>query len=514
MKVKTIPEVDVKRNKGFLSYIEKVGNKIPHTMSMFITMVGLVFVTSLVFSGASAVNPSTGKTITIVNLLSLNGLVMIFTKFVDNFGNFPILGITIVIGIGMGLCEVTGLFNTVVRLSFKNVKGATVAIFVAFLGVFMCSLDGSVSMIIIPTIAGSIYYSMGKNPLIGVFSGFAAASAGAAMEFIPGFFQVVFTPLTVKYAQTIDPNFFMPLMSDYYATTVGAFLVVITNAFVTLKFIEPRFKDYSKDYISDDIPKEKEITDVEKKAAKFAGISLAVYLILLIVSCIPSHSFMRGPSGSLIVDAPLMDSINFLLFLFFLIPGIVYARKTGQVKNMQEFANALADGLKSLLPFIVLAVIISQFLAFFKASNLAEVMAIKGGQALSALHLPYPLIVTVLFFFYVFITIFICSGSTKYLLFAPILVPMMMQLNIHPAFTQFLLRMSEGTTNNLSPFNAFFPIIIGLAAKYDKRSGVGTVFSAMVPYSLAYIIVLLTLVLVWMFLGLPLGISGAHFWLK
>lgn len=506
----------MKKQKGFLSVIEKVGNKIPHTLSLFLGIIGIIIFASAIFSAMNitALNPTTGDLVEVRNLLSIDGLLFIMTKFVSNFAAFPILGVTLVVGAAMGICEVGGLFETVTKYVFSNVKQGYVALFIAFFGVFMCSLDGAVSMIIVPTVAATIYKSMGRNPLIGVFSGFAAAATGAAMEFIPGFWQVVLTPLTISYAKIFDPSFTMPLMSDYYAVFVATVFAVLINTFVTIKIIGPRFSSYKNDEESVKSDVVIEISDDKKKALKSAGIGVLVLAAVLLAVCIPQNSFLRGPSGSLVVGAPLMSALENLLFLFFLVPGFIYARKTGQIHTTKDFADLSARGIVSLLPFIVLAIVIGQFIALFDYSNLGQVIAIKGGHGLMSLSLGPVFTMILLFFMYSSLDILIISGSTKYLLFGPIVIPMMMQMNIHPAFTQFVLRMADGSTNTISPFNYFLPMVLTLCAKYDKNSGIGTALSSLLPYAIGNIIVFVTLILIWGFFKLPLGISGAHMWLN
>lgn len=505
-----------KNKNGFLHIVERVGNKIPHTLSLFLGIIGVIIFTSALFSAMdiTALNPTTKELVEVKNLLSIDGLLFLLTKFVSNFAAFPILGVTLVVGAAMGICEVGGLFETATKYVFSNVKQAYVALFVAFFGVFMCSLDGAVSMIIVPTVAATIYKSMGKNPLIGVFSGFAAAATGAAMEFIPGFWQVVLTPLTISYAQIFDPSFTMPLMSDYYAVIMASVLAVLVNTFVTIRIIGPRFGDYKAEEMIEDSECEMEISEKQKKALKSAGVGVLVFFVALIAVCIPQNSFMRGETGSLVVGAPLMSALENLLFLFFLIPGFIYARQMGQIKSMKDFADLSARGITSLLPFIVLAIVIGQFIALFDYSNLGQVIAINGGHGLMSLSLGPVLTMILLFFMYSALDILIISGSTKYLLFGPIVVPMMMQMNIHPAFTQFVLRMADGSTNTISPFNYFLPMVLTLCAKYDRNSGIGTALSSLLPYAIGNIIVFVGLILLWGFLKLPLGISGFHIWLN
>ncbi|WP_130861564.1 AbgT family transporter [Bacilliculturomica massiliensis] len=498
---------------GVLAAIERAGNRVPHTLTLFLWLLAIIFVLTFLMSvfNVTAVDPATGETVGVVNLVSTDGLLFLLTKFVANFGAFPILGVTLVVGMGMGLCDVSGFFSSAVRFCLSNVRSEFIAFLVAFFGVFMCSFDGAVSMIIVPTLAATIYYSMGKNPLIGIFSGFSAASTGAAMEFIPGFWQVVLTPLTNSYAQIADPGFSMPLMSEYFPVLTGSILAVLVNAFVTIKIVEPHFKEFQA--VEGEGGQSDQLTPRERSAVKAAGLGILLFLLCVFALCLPSNSFLRGPEGSLVINAPLMSALENLLFLLFFIPGYIYARKMGMAGTIRELAELLARGLESLLSFLVLAVVISQFISIFDYSNLGKIIAIKGGMALTSLSVPPLAAILILFFMYAGVNLLIMSGSTKYLIFGSIVIPLMMQMNIHPAFTQMVLRLSDGSSNALSPMNPFFPTMLALCVRYDKRCGIGTALSALLPYGAANLVVFVAVIVVWYVFHLPLGFSGATVWL-
>ncbi len=504
-----------KEKRTFIGKLERIGNKLPHTMMLFLYLVVAVILLSCVLSliGLSAVDPVSDETVTVVNLLSLDGLTMLLTGMVRNFANFPILGVTLVVGIAMGLCEMSGFFRAVVRFSFSGVRPTWIAFFVSFLGVFMCSFDGAVSHVVVPTIAASIYLGIGKNPLVGIISGYAAAATGAAMEFVPAFWQVALTPLTIEYAQLMDPSFNMPLMSDYFVMLVVSALAVVINTFVTVKIIEPRFGPYNPSLQGGiEVPKE-ELTDKERSAVKASLWGVLIYIVILIVACMPTNSFMRSADGSLVVDSVLMSSFDTILFFLFFIPGFIYTKKTGQGKTTGEVVGLMAKGLEGLTSFIVLVLVISQFIALFDASNLARVLAILGGQAITSLTIPPLLIIILVFLFYAIINLFIVSGSTKFLIFGSILVPMFMQLNIHPAFAQVVLRLADGSTNQMSPLNSFFPVVVSLTGKYDPSKGAGNALSCLTVYALWNIVGFLLVLLLFYFTGWVIGIGGAGVWL-
>jgi aminobenzoyl-glutamate transport protein len=84
-------------------------------------------------------------------------------------------------------------------------------------------------------------------------------------------------------------------------------------------------------------------------------------------------------------------------------------------------------------------------------------------------------------------------------------------LGYHPAFTQFLYRIGDSSTNIISPLFTYFPIILAYMNEYDKKAGVGTLLSLMIPYSLVFIIVWTIFAILWFLTGFPLGPGGFIF---
>ena len=53
----------------------------------------------------------------------------------------------------------------------------------------------------------------------------------------------------------------------------------------------------------------------------------------------------------------------------------------------------------------------------------------------------------------------------------------------------------------------YFALIVSFAEKYDKESGVGTMISTMIPYSMALLIGWSVLLIIWIMFNLPFGIA-------
>jgi aminobenzoyl-glutamate transport protein len=399
-------------------------------------------------------------------------------------------------------------------MGLKNAKGSLIVFIIALIGCFS-NQAGDVAFIIVPTIAAAIFIGLGRNPLAGILCGYASVGCGYGTEILPAFLSSVLTPVSVTAAQTVDPSFTMSPLSGYFTLVTSAVLVSIAVTFVTVKIVEPKFGKYDPANADESVELTvvEELTPQQRKSTKLAGLSLLIYILLIAVLCIPKNSFFRGEDGGLLTGSPLMNSVIGLLVLMFLIPGATYGILTKQITGIKDAAEIMYESVKSIAPFIVMAIIIGQFLALFTVSNLGTIIAIGGGELLKATGLPIQIVLVLFIILTMIVDVFMMSGSTKYLIFGPVFVPMFMQLNIHPALTQAAYRIGDCITNSLTPLNAAFLICVTMCQKYDKKFGFGNFFAAMISYSIAVFVVLVVMLVLWTFTGLPTGPTGG-IWFK
>ena len=235
-----------KKDRGFLATVERLGNKMPHPVVLFTYLIVVVLVLSLILSaaGVTAVHPTTGELMTVKNMLSVDGLLLILIDFINNFQNFPILGVVLVLGAITGICEKTGLFSTAIKMSVSKMTGNTVVFAVAFVSV-LSKQAGDICQILMPVLAAALFYGIGRHPLAGAFCAYAASSAGFAAAIIPGSMEVNLTPITISSAQLLIPDFDLSVLSSYFALTVAGILIAIVTAVVTVKVVEPRLGTYT-----------------------------------------------------------------------------------------------------------------------------------------------------------------------------------------------------------------------------------------------------------------------------
>ena len=167
----------------------------------------------------------------------------------------------------------------------------------------------------------------------------------------------------------------------------------------------------------------------------------------------------------------------------------------------------MKEGMESLALFMVLVFFAAQFVAYFKVTNLGMILAIKGAELLQASGLgPIPLMLA---FILLAAGINLCMGSASA---KWAFIPMFMLLGYSPELVQGVYRIGDSSTNMISPMMSFFALIVAFVQRYDSKAGIGTVVATMLPYSVAFLVVWMILLVGWLLLGLPLG-PGAGLYL-
>lgn len=496
-----------RKSGGILGWIERVGNKIPHPFMLFLALLIIVGILSVIFSGASAVNPATGEEVAVQNILSGEGLTFVFTSMVKNFTGFAPLGLILTMTLGLGLAEDVGFMSALMKSTILGAPDWAVTFMIMFIGI--CgNIASDAAIVIIPPLAGIIYLYLGRHPLAGIAVGYAGTTAGFSANVLPAGTDALLQGITNE-AAAITGAPTIELTANWYFMIASTFFIALVGTFVNNYIVEPRLGEYHGER---EITGGTEVTPEEKKGLRNAGISALVYLIIIIALCIPENSFFRNAeTGSLIVRSTLMSSLIPLLLFFFLIPGIAYGITVGEIKKSADVPNIMAKAIMGMSSFIVLVFVIAQFIAWFNWTNLGLLLSIKMANAVDAagfigipLFIAYILVCTV-------VNIFIGSGSAKWSLLAPIFVPMFHLLGYHPAWTQLLYRIGDSCTNVISPLFQYLPIILAYMQEYDEDAGIGTLVSLMIPYSIIFLILWTVFAMIWYTIGLPLGPASGIF---
>ncbi len=498
----------------FLDVVERVGNKLPDPITLFALFALLVILVSWLAgsTGLAAVHPGTGETVRAVNLLSAEGIRRMLTQAVANFVAFPPLGLVIVVIIGIGVTEHSGLIGVALKQLVSAVPPSFLTATLVFAGI-MSSMAVDAGYVVLTPLGAMLFAAVGRHPLAGLAAAFAGVSAGFSANLLITSLDPLLSGLSQEAAQLVDPNYVVQPTANYYFMIVSVFLLTGLGTFVTSRFVEPRLGTWDPSHgsgVEDEI-KLGEVTPREKKALRAAALAFLVFLAVVAVLVVPQGGILRDPEAVAagqpiyVQIRPFLNAIVTLLMLMFLVTGLVYGWVAGTIRSDKDVAKMSSDAVAVLGSYIVLAFAAAQFVAYFNWSNLGLILAINGADVLKAVGFTgVPLLLSFIIVS-AFINLFIGSASAKWAVMAPVFVPMLMLTGYSPELVQAAYRVGDSTTNIITPLLQYFPVIIAFAQKYDRRSGLGTLISAMLPYSIVFMIGWAILFAIWMAGGWPLG---------
>lgn len=484
-----------------LDGIEKVGNKLPHPASLFLIFVVIIMVVShiVTVSGVTAVHPGTGETITANSLLSGEGIRWLYTHLIDNFVQFPPLGVVLAVMLGIGLADGAGLISALLRQLVLTAPKRLITAAVVAAGI-LSHMASSAGYVLLVPLGAMIFIAFKRHPMAGIAAAFAGVSGGFGANFLIGSIDPILAGLSESAARMVDPAIQVTPAVNFYFALASAIMLVILGTWVTEKFVEPRLGEYHGEMEEVDT-----VTDREKRALKWAGISSLIVLAAFLAMLVPANGLLRNPETGSILHSPFMTGLVSALLIFFFVPGLVYGIVVGKIRNDKDIVSLMTGAMKGLAGYIVLVFFAAQFVYCFKHSNMGILLAIKGAELLKTIGFTGVGLLLAFVVVSAFINMFMGSASAKWAIMAPVFVPMFMLVGYHPGVTQAAFRIGDSITNIITPMMSYFALIVAFAQKYDEKYGLGTIIATMLPYSVIFFIFWSVLLAIWMLLGLPMG---------
>jgi aminobenzoyl-glutamate transport protein len=499
----------LKPKKGFFYFVEKTGNALPNPALLFGIFALAVLALSVLGSllGWGGIHPATGEQVNVVNLLSREGIHKIILNTVNNFTSFAPLGIVLVALLGIGVAETSGLLKTAINAMLVKSPAKSVTFVIVFAGL-LSNVASDLGYVLIIPLAGVIFHSLGRNPLVGMAAAFAGVSGGFSANILISTQDPLLGGISTEAAKIVDPNYYVLPTANYYFMAVSTFLIAIVVTLVTTKWVEPRLGKYSGDVPREDLAQP---TALEKKGLKWAGLVFLGWFVLLAIGLFPENGVLRGDDGSL-MGTPLLRGFITILFVMAASAGIVYGFIVGKYKKAEDVILGMNDNIKTLASYLVLVFFCAQFVSWFAWSNLGLLLAINGSEFLQNANIGLIPLAILFVIFTAFVNLLMGSAAAKWALFAPIFVPIFMLLGYSPELAQAIFRVGDSITNIITPMMVYFALIIVYFQKYDKKAGIGTIMATMMPYSIALFISWTALLIVWILFRLPLGPGVSMFY--
>jgi aminobenzoyl-glutamate transport protein len=511
------------RERGVLGAIERLGNKLPDPIMIFVWLIAALTVlsaigaaagwqASIAYAGDEAPEGGTLAngvlTFQAASLFSEENVTRLLTEMARTLSTFAVLGQVLVVALGAAVAEKAGLFSALIRVSLRNAPRAVLTPMVAVIGMTAHHASVAAYVVFIP-LAALLYASVGRHPLVGLAAAFAAVSGGQAGNITPGQSDILMFSFTQAAARIIDPSWNMnPLGNWWY---ILAIVVVFTPIiwFVTDRIIEPRLGAWggqADDELKTELARST-VTDAERAGLRLAGLAaLLVATGFAALTMVPGYTpLIDESSAGFAALQPFYGSLIAGFMLLFMCCGVAFGIGAGTVKSDKDVIEMMADGMKTLAPFMVFVFFAAHFVAMFNWSRLGPIVAINGAEVLKSWNLPLPFLLVAVQSLSSGLDLFIGSASAKWSALAPVLVPMFMLLGISPEMTTAAYRMGDSYTNIMTPLLNYFPLILAFARRYDDTVGVGSLLALMLPYALLFMASGVIITGCWVWLDLPLG---------
>ena len=498
----------------FLHVVEWLGNALPHPVSLFALFAAGVVVLSgiLGYFDVAVIDPrpvgAKGRAdngmIEVVSLMNAEGLRMIILNLVRNFVEFAPLGTVLVALLGVGVAERSGWLTAVIRGMVLKAPPSLVTVFIVFAGVLSNTASEMGYVVLVP-LAAVVFYSLGRHPLAGLAAAFAGVSGGYSANLLIGTVDPLLSGITTEAARLIDPSYEVDVSANWFFMIASTFLITAIGSFISLKIVEPSLGPYEgtpEGFDDEDSHRMDALSAEEKKGLWRTLWATLIFAGLIAIMVVPEGGILRNQETGAVAGSPFLRGIVAIIFVYFLMVGVVYGRTVGTINSDRDVINAMAHAMSTLGLYIALVFFAAQFVKFFGWTNLGSITAVAGATFLQNIGFTGP----VLFFAFIlvcaFINLMLGSASAQWAVTAPIFVPMLMLLGYSPEVIQAAYRIGDSSTNIITPMMSYFGFIMAFVARYVPKAGVGTLIAMM----LAFIFFWSIFFFVWTFVfGLPVG---------
>jgi aminobenzoyl-glutamate transport protein len=454
-------------------------------------------------------------TVPIRSLLTVDGIRFIFTSFVSNFAGFSVVAVIFVSMIGIGVAEHAGLMDALIRKLVGVAPGGILTFVIILVGGLSSVATDAGYLILIP-LAAAAFFSINRHPLLGLAAAYAGVSAAFSVNILIAPLDALLTEMTNEAIAIADPSQSITITANWYFSVASTILMALIMTVIAEKVTAKQLGDYDRtelaptdaDGDADPAIAEKQPLDpeAESRGMRWALFALIGGIIVIALLTAPSGAPLRDPiNGDIIGNTPFMDSLIFIITLLFLAMGLGFGYGAGTFKSSDDVITGITKAFAGLAGLIFILLMISQFIALFNWSNLPTVIAGKLAHWLeTAGFSEIPLLIG--FILVICVLDIIMPGSLpKWAIFAPIFVPLFMQLGVAPQTVLAAYRIGDSPMNVITPLMVYLPFILVVAQRYVKDTGIGTIISLMIPYTLILLIAWIIFFVAWYVIGIPLG---------
>ncbi len=508
-----------------LGTIESVGNKLPEPFTLFLILflITAVISTVMAYFGAEVAVPGEDESVKIKGFFTGEGLAWFTTTLGQNYLGFPPLVTVLPIMLAVGVSERSGMLSALIRKLFGSANRSVLPYAVGIIGV-TGSIMADAAFVVIPPLAAMVFKAAGRHPVAGLLGGFAAVGAGYSTALVPTSLDALFAGITNAVMETLpsmDATEVNPV-SNYYFNIAASIILGLACGFIIDRILEPRMHklDVPQEMVEGDDGMNRdadgneisvELTKPERRGLMWAGVATLIVTAIILFAVLIPDSPWRNEEGGFLPKSPLLQSIVFIVFTYFMVLGIVYGKVAGTVKNIKDVVDMMTKAMGDMLGFLVLAFILGQFISLFSWSGIGTFSAVKGAEMLEAAGITGFAAILAFIILASCLNLLVISGSAMWTLMAAVFVPMFALIGFEPAFTQAAFRVGDSATQIITPLNPYIIVILTLLRRYEPNAGLGTLMSRLIVFVVPFWISWAILLFIWYIFDLPLGPGASIF---
>jgi aminobenzoyl-glutamate transport protein len=370
----------------------------------------------------------TGEPISPKSLLTGEGVYWMLSSMLRNFTGLPALGLIFVAMLGIGLAEKFGFFGALMRALAMATPAKLLTPMIVFLGA-NSSVASDAGYIILPPLAAALYMAVGRPPIAGLAAAFAGVAGGFGAGFFPTGGDGVLAGFAQDAARVIDPNITVTIVHNLYFKSGSVLIIMLAGWWVTDRVVEPRLRKAGLTAaLEGPTAADLALKPDESRALRWsivgaAGV-LALFAAMIFIPGAPLHGVGQPtladgrvliqhavtilPEGSeiavsandvlarepLVVKEALGTArmvetpgdrwshvIVPMIFLLFLVPGLIYGRLTGVCRTQKDVIEGFYHGIRGIVPVLAIAFFMAQFINYFAYTKLDRMIAYAGGIA-------------------------------------------------------------------------------------------------------------------------------------
>jgi aminobenzoyl-glutamate transport protein len=282
-----------------LDGVERLGNRLPDPVLIFLWLIVAVVALSVVgaIAGWEAVNPVNQQPIRATSLLSSANLERLFIEMPRTLTGFAPLGYVLLVMLGAGIAERTGLAGTAMRAAVRNAPTSWLTPLVVFISVMANQAADAAFVVMIP-LAGALFAAAGRHPIVGIAASFAGVAGGFSANLLPGQLDAMLLGITEPAAQLLVPGWKMNIAGNWYFIVGMTCIMVPLGWFITERVIAPRLDSWTPTAEAPVAVVGTELTAAERRGLRAAGVAGLVIVLIFILLVWPGAWFAaeRPPS--------------------------------------------------------------------------------------------------------------------------------------------------------------------------------------------------------------------------